>query len=368
MPRNRVHKTPEGRYKYFSTDRSGKRRYLNSWKGEKHGDFLKRCDKLDEDCERTFSSDLTFDDLFQLWNEEHAKINLSPAEQRVTVKMYEKRIRPYHGRRKATELTQLDVYQTLNKAVKDGLGGSYIRKLRGCYSRPYNWANNTLAYQLPVPTSGLRFAIPTKSRKEASKAKDRAVPDHVLVRFFEVAKGTKYYNLFVLLLECGLRPSEGLGLQAKNINFKDNLIEIRQGMTADGESSLKNDTARRDVPMTTRAREVALDQIKISAFSTPEGWLFPAAAKEDPSMNAVRLFLTRIIKETGSVKLNVVQPPVKIRLYDFRHTFATRMVERGMDAKSLQMIMGHKKIETTLQYYAGFTEKMLERARQIMNE
>ena len=41
---------------------------------------------------------------------------------------------------------------------------------------------------------------------------------------------------------------------------------------------------------------------------------------------------------------------VKFVMYDFRHTFATRFMERGGDVVHLKDILGHSKLETVLRY------------------
>jgi len=41
---------------------------------------------------------------------------------------------------------------------------------------------------------------------------------------------------------------------------------------------------------------------------------------------------------------------MKFVLYDFRHTFATRMVEAGIDLATLKDVMGHTDIRTTMRY------------------
>ena len=40
-----------------------------------------------------------------------------------------------------------------------------------------------------------------------------------------------------------------------------------------------------------------------------------------------------------------------MRFHDFRHSFATRCIEGGMDIKSLSEILGHANVQTTLQMY-----------------
>ncbi len=59
-----------------------------------------------------------------------------------------------------------------------------------------------------------------------------------------------------------------------------------------------------------------------------------------------------------------VQLP-KITPHVFRHTFCTKMALNGMNIKSLQYIMGHSRIETTLNYYVHTD---LEKATKAMGE
>jgi integrase len=191
-----------------------------------------------------------------------------------------------------------------------------------------------------------------------------------LTRFFAAAEGTKYENYFKTLILTGLRPSEALGLQVKDV--KKNHLEIRRGMTMRGPSTLKTDNARRDIPMTDDLRRVLNDQVNRVAFTTKENWLFPSATKM-PSMMAIRSAFESILRNTGTwkrgkrgVKLAVVTPPIEITLIDFRHTFATKMAEAGMPEQTLKTIMGHSDISTTLKYYIGITESMMDSGKKLM--
>ena len=47
------------------------------------------------------------------------------------------------------------------------------------------------------------------------------------------------------------------------------------------------------------------------------------------------------------------------RFHDFRHTAATRMVEKGIDLVSVKDIMGHAKIETTMRYAHPVPERLV---------
>jgi integrase len=272
------------------------------------------------------------------------------------------------GHKKISDIHRTDVYNVLARALKIGLAPSTIKKIRGCISRPYNWAINTLGLKLTSPTTGLIF----RYSKDATQPRTeiRVITPEELTRFFAAAEGTKYENYFKTLILTGLRPSEALGLQVKDV--KKNHLEIRRGMTMRGPSTLKTDNARRDIPMTDDLRRVLNDQVNRVAFTTKENWLFPSATKM-PSMMAIRSAFESILRNTGTwkrgkrgVKLAVVTPPIEITLIDFRHTFATKMAEAGMPEQTLKTIMGHSDISTTLKYYIGITESMMDSGKKLM--
>ena len=52
----------------------------------------------------------------------------------------------------------------------------------------------------------------------------------------------------------------------------------------------------------------------------------------------------------------------RIRFHDLRHTFATSVLENGMDVKTLSIIIGHTSAATTLDIYTHITGTMQEEA------
>ncbi len=373
MPKNRIHKKKDGRYSYNITNVSGTRLSLTSRKNESLKAFQARCDALDKEAKGPSTRD-TLDDLFYLWVENHVKTHLSPAELRVQVPVYENHVRPFLGHRKLTDIKRTDVYTVLSTASKTGLSSSFIKKIRGTISRPYNWAINTLGYDLVSPTQGLVFRAISDNDAADVEKRSRIISDEDMERIMKAASRSKYLSYFRILASTGLRPSEALGLQIRDI--KDDILEIRRGWTIDGYSPLKTKSAKRDFPLTAELKSILLDQREKCAFVTKEGWLFPAANKK-PSMNAIQCAFKHILKQTAEwkrggktnqKKIAVIRPAVTCSLYDFRHTFATRMAEAGMNPKTLQYILGHTDISITLKYYIDVTDNMLNQARDLMGE
>lgn len=239
-------------------------------------------------------------------------------------------------------------------------------------SAPYAWAQNILGLDLISPTIGMVYRFESKmkiDRKRVIEAED-------MKRILDAAKASKYENYFRILAQTGMRPSETLGLKVSDIDLKEGVLHIRRGITMYGMSPLKTDLAKRDFPLSDTLRDDLIAQRNAVAFTTREGWLFPAA-DGTPKMNAVKIALNRILRQTEVwergghnhlKKLSLLTPAVTCSLYDFRHTFATRMAEKGINPKMLQYLMGHSDIKTTLSYYIDVTDTMIDEAKDGMEK
>ncbi|MGE9995040.1 tyrosine-type recombinase/integrase [Peptoniphilaceae bacterium SGI.137] len=370
MPKNNIMKGKDGRYRYRTTNADGKRVEIRSKVNERKRDFIARCDVLDRTSETTTTTE-TFDDLFYLWLEEHVKMKCSKSHYRVCARSYKNYIKPYIGRKNLHTIKRKDVYELLTHADVSGLSKSTIQKIRLCISAPYAWAQNALGLDISSPTVGMQYQYMQKK----SHKRSRVISAEDVSRILKAAKSSKYYNYFRILILTGLRPSEALGLQIRDINLEKNVLEIHRGITADGLSKLKTDLAERNIPLSDQLKAVLIDQRNRIAFATMEGWLFPSA-NGMPNMQNVVIVLQHILKQTEvwehdeqnhKKKTRCITPAVTCSLYDFRHTFATRMAEQNIHPKMLQALMGHSDIKTTLSYYVNTTEKMEEEAKKAMD-
>lgn len=104
----------------------------------------------------------------------------------------------------------------------------------------------------------------------------------------------------------------------------------------------KTKTAKRKIGLTTRVSEILEKRLK----NLSNKYLFATEATGEP-------ITTLKTAHAGAIRRSKVQ---HFRLYDLRHTFATRFIEYGGDIVTLQNLLGHSNIQMVTRY-AHPTEK-----------
>lgn len=169
-------------------------------------------------------------------------------------------------------------------------------------------------------------------------------------RFIEAAAGFWWRNVFLLCLAAGLRVGEAIALKYSDLEPKG--LHIQRTWTAKGIQTPKSKTGDRIIPATPAIRKLFREQRELYGFETVGRWLFHDGQDRIPVYKTISKELDMIC-----VKANIP----RITCHALRHTFATRAVEAGMDVKTLQIILGHSNISTTLGIYAHVQDEQKEK-------
>lgn len=177
----------------------------------------------------------------------------------------------------------------------------------------------------------------------------------------------QYVDELIILYETGLRVSEFCGLTLNDVDFKNNTISVtHQLVYLKGKrfiQSPKTKKGTRIVPLSAKARAAFEHLIKMRPPLTTEpvidgySGFFQVTSRHNPRVAPdIALSIKRIIREYN--KAYPQDPlPSSITPHTFRHTFCTRMIESGMNIKAVQYMMGHSKVNVTLDIYSHIDEQ-----------
>ena len=197
-----------------------------------------------------------------------------------------------------------------------------------------------------------------------------------------------WYPLFVTLLGTGMRVGECIGLRWKDVDFKNRKINInhsvsyytRGGQACFGVSKPKTEAGVRDIPMMDTVYDALKNEYELqkrTGFCVVElegmtGFVFSNKNGNLHNPHCINSAITRIseahnAKEIIEAKREQREPVIipHFSVHQLRHTFCSRLCENETNVKVIQVIMGHKNIETTLDIY---TEVNFNRQQQSMEE
>lgn len=136
-------------------------------------------------------------------------------------------------------------------------------------------------------------------------------------------------DVATLIVETGMRPEEVFNLQRAEVNLSEGFLVIPRGKTP---------AARRRISLTKSAAEMLRRRVCGSVGSQ---YIFPHATDPARQLPNVHGAHHRALKDSK------VKP---FRLYDLRHTWATRAAESGIDPVTLAAMLGHSRIQMVLRY------------------
>lgn len=129
---------------------------------------------------------------------------------------------------------------------------------------------------------------------------------------------------------CGLRISELLGLQVTDIDASRMVLTVRHG----------KGNKDRQVPLS----QCLLDELRWWwKTHRTKPWVFPGKSPTDHlSEGMVQRIMQRVVSRAKLQK--------KATLHTLRHSYATHMLEAGVDVVTLQKLLGHSDLSTTGRY------------------
>lgn len=274
------------------------------------------------------------------------------------------------GEKRLTELTPLMVQIATNELMEKKYSYRYIKEalntLKDCL-------DSAIANKLLDTNPCIDVRI-----REAVVVKERRVLDHwEQDRFVEEIEGSYYYEAYMILLLTGMRIGEFGGLQWGDVDFENKEIHIRRtlstgyykGKKVEELLPPKSVKGHRTIPFFDNAEELLKswkekqDRYKESLGkrwrANPElgDLVFTSTMGSPVSRYVIVHDMEKVIDNINMKEMYLAMKENRkpkefkhIHPHTFRHTFATRCFENGLDPLFVQSIMGHSNYNTTIEY------------------
>jgi integrase len=198
----------------------------------------------------------------------------------------------------------------------------------------FNYAERC-GYQLFNPVKGIGFY------EELGRTRIISLEEQLA---YLASAGQPLKDVAQIILDTGMRPEEVFRIESANLDFSTRTIFNPFGKTR---------VARRKLMMT----EEIFNLLKTRSSETKSQFVFPS--EDDPERHI------QSVRKAHNAAIRRAQIKPTFRLYDLRHTYASRAVMAGVDLPTLAALLGHTKIQMTMRYVHPAEEHKREAAAKI---
>lgn len=195
----------------------------------------------------------------------------------------------------------------------------------------------TLGRKLPI----LEIVRPAKRHKLPVVLSTEEVDD-----LLERVKNAVHRMCLTLIYGCGLRLSEGIHLRVEDIDSSRMLVAVRNGKGGKD----------RYVPLP----QHTLEHLRAYwMLHRPRTWLFPSKKGELPlDSSSLQKTFKAVVRQSGIGK--------NASVHTLRHSYATYLLENGVNLRVIQALLGHKSPNTTA-IYTHLTQKTVDQLAAVIN-
>lgn len=266
------------------------------------------------------------------------------------------------------KFTNKNINEVNSDDVKDFL--TYLAKERNVSASTQNQAFNSILFLfrnvLNKNLENMKNTLRAKRKRKIPTVLTREEVSVLLDNLYDT-----YLIIAKLLYGCGLRLMECMQLRAKDVDFESNTITIHSGKGDKDRVVMLPENIKKELrghlekceAQHTKDLKLGYGFVKLpDALSKkyPNAgkewtwqWVFPAKSfyvdKEKGNIYKHHLHESNVQKaiRAAAIKSNI---PKKISAHTLRHSFATHLLESGVNIRVVQELLGHKQLETTMIY------------------
>lgn len=258
-----------------------------------------------------------------------------------------KHILPRWGDYVAVDIQPLEIERWFAELGKQRLAAPTVAKFRANMVQVFRHAQRQGIISRAEEANPLNFA------RASAKTSYRAIA-------FTAAQAAAIINqleqperiLALLSAVTGLRISESLGLQWADVDFIGQQIHVRRTWIQGKVGKPKTDASAAPVPMTQMLADALREWRAETPYAGDDDWVFASfrSGGKRPREGGVA---AQDYLRPAAIKAGVITAEYKGRLgwHNFRHGLASSLVSAGTDPKTVQGLLRHSKVQTTLDLY-----------------
>ena len=167
-----------------------------------------------------------------------------------------------------------------------------------------------------------------------------------VARLIDAAGKPKYQAVLSVAYGAGLRASEVVALKVGDIDSTRMTLRIEQGKGRKDRYAMLSPVLLERLRAWWRAAHAQGKMLD-------GGWLFPG-------QNLINPLTTRQLNRICHTAAAAAEIDKRISMHTLRHSYATHLLEQKVDIRVIQVLLGHKKLETTALYTQVATEVLRE--------
>ena len=166
-----------------------------------------------------------------------------------------------------------------------------------------------------------------------------------VVRFLDAVKPAKHRAILTTCYAAGLRISEAIGLTVSAIDSERMVLRIAKGK---GQKD-------RYVMLSPKLLAILRAWWRVQR---PRHWLFPGERPEAPITRSA-------VQQACRIACRRARLAKAVTPHSLRHAFAVHLLEAGTDLRTIQLLLGHRSLQTTARYLRVATTKVCSTASPL---
>lgn len=224
---------------------------------------------------------------------------------------------------------------------------AYILKLirkKGISSSQQNQRINAIKFYYEK-VLGQKKRFYTIERPKKSRTLPKVLTETEVLSVLKSLENIKHKAIIGTIYSSGLRRGELINLRKQDIVFENKILNIRGGKGKKDRISVLSDS-------------MAIVIKKYLEMHKPNYWLFEGPNRKQYSATSISKILDRAAQKAGI--------EMKVTPHMLRHSFATHLLEQGIDIRYIQTILGHESTKTT-EIYTHVSKKSLSNIRSPLD-